>query len=188
MNHESIARKVRGLIERMGHPKANPNERATCERLLDDMVAKYGPEVEDIARGIASEPVDIEGIRYRQHWERQLLIRVSEHLGITPFRVDKTGTHRYSKEILVEAPLSLLKTWRELYIYHRGHVEEVLKWTMIGYVSTALPVDLGDREPDDEDSYAKADPELIAMALAASHAGSRAALSRSSVLTQRSSE
>ena len=131
---------LRSLIARAEHAGTPAEEAASCHRVLDGLVRRYGAEVEELIEQINSEGdgEDVEGyVTGGLRWERQLAARTAVFLGLEPFAWPP------DRRIRVSGPRTLVDAWCDLYEHHRGILKAHLAGMAAGYMQTACPVDVG---------------------------------------------
>lgn len=172
---DTLARRYRALCA-LAEDQAGTPEGDTAAAMAAAMLARC-PDLE-----LRAEPPEARIFACRHEPDRVLLGRVAAFVGVDAYRIgrkrgDGKGT-RWREGLELGGPAQLLDLAGDLYEIHRARVDELIRWTVIGYAAGAMPIEQdrsqtpGDRKAD------PVAPDLLDAALAGLKHGRGAQASR----------
>ena len=158
---DGTARRYLALLARAKDQTGTP-EGDTCAAMAAAMLAACLT----LADVVGAMPTVWQEYRYADAWQRDLLVRIAEYLGLVP----KAYVKSRKKVILIEADAPTHAAIGQTFAVLSKRMQTVLSYAFAGFQAGALPIKRAPRE-DADGERDDPDPDLIELAMAAKEFG-----------------
>lgn len=156
LSSDSASRRYLALVARAKDQTGTP-EGDTCRRMAESMLAAR-PDLADLTGPL---PTEWREYRYKDGFERDLLIRIGLYLDLSP----KSWTRNRKRVVLFEADVPTHAAIEQTFEVLRERMHAALTYAFTGFEVGALPLPPKPGEP--ESASPKLDAGLLELAMAA---------------------